>query len=170
MTAYDAMLIVLRLMHILAAITAVGGSIFIRLVLVPSIGVVSEADRASLHEAMRARWSKLVAGSILFLLVSGLTNFVLTIRAHEKLPPLYHALFGVKFILALAVFMLASLLAGKSAAAHKVRRNLKRWVTVNVVLAVLIVAISGGLRIIDKGPKKADPAAGTAPQTSSKSA
>ncbi len=54
--------------------------------------------------------------AILFLLVSGFYNF-LRYEFQYKLPPLYHALFLIKFLLALAIFYIASLLAGRSEAA-----------------------------------------------------
>jgi len=70
------------------------------------------------------------------------------------LPPWYHPLFGVKFLLAMAIFMIASLLSGKTPAADNLRRNLKLWLNVNIVLAVLVVCISGILRTADRIPKQ----------------
>ena len=137
--------LVFRSLHILAAITAVGGTIFARFVVLPSDVVLSEADRAKLHTAMRARWSKIVAASIGFLLVSGLVNVAL-IEATTTAPKeyvWYRPLLGIKFLLALVIFVLASLLSGKTAAAEKLRRNARFWMNVNIALAVTLVCISG---------------------------
>ena len=154
--------VVFRWLHILAAITAVGGTIFARFVVLPSDVVLSETDRAKLHAAMRARWSKIVAASVAFLLISGLVNIGL-IEALTTAPKdyaWYRPLFGIKFILALAIFALASLLSGKTAAAEKLRRNAKFWMNVNILLAVTLVCISGvmskALKI--KKPPKTPPA------------
>src|SRR5687767_608704 len=68
--------ILLRWMHILAAITAVGGTIFARLALVPSLGVLSEDARNKLHEAIRQHWARPVQMAITFLIVSGVINII----------------------------------------------------------------------------------------------
>lgn len=149
--------LVFRWLHILAAITAVGGAIFARLVVFPALDPLPSDDRATLHAAMRARWSKIVAAAIAFLLVSGLYNFMM-IAIQYRLPRWYHPIFGVKFLLALVIFAIASLLAGKSPAAESLRRNAKAWLNLNIVLAVLVVCLSGILRTAEKVPKE-NPAA-----------
>jgi uncharacterized membrane protein len=144
---HPAIEIALRWMHILAAITAVGGAIFMRLALLPAVEKLDDATRRQLHEEVRRRWSKVVAASVLFLLISGIVNIVLTIRNPEiELARYYHPLFGIKFLLAFGVFFLASILSGRSEAAAKFQANARFWLTVNVVLAVTIVCISGVLR------------------------
>jgi uncharacterized membrane protein len=153
MDIYDALALLFRWMHILAAITAVGGTIFARGVLLPSQAVLSPEQREALHAAMRVRWSKIVAACIAFLLISGLYNFVMTVHDYT-LPKWYHPLFGIKFILAMAIFLIASLLTGKTAAAARVRQKASFWMTVNIVLAVAVVCISGVLRTAHKIPKE----------------
>lgn len=137
--------VVFRWLHILAAITAVGGSIFARFVVLPSDSVLSETDRAKMHAAMRARWSKIVAASIGFLLVSGLVNIGLieALTTAPKEYAWYRPLFAIKFVLALAIFAIASLLSGKTAAAEKLRKNARFWLNLNITLAVALVCISG---------------------------
>jgi len=155
-----------RWAHILAAMTAVGGTIFARAVVVPTLDGVPDGQRSELHAAMRRRWSKIVAISIGFLLLSGFYNFFYTVFEY-RVPKWYHMVFGVKFLLALALFMIASLLAGKTTAAQNLRKNLKFWLNVNIVLAVLIVCLSGVLRTADKTPKSA-PAAPVLPAETSR--
>jgi arginine exporter protein ArgO len=85
------------------------------------------------------------------LIVSGVYNFVARIKSPAFDPEykgLYHALFGTKVLLALVIFFLASALTGRSEALAKIRQNAKFWLTVNAVLAVLVVCISGVLRFI----------------------
>ena len=150
--------LVFRWLHILAAMTAVGGAIFARFVVFPVLAPLPSEDRASLHAAMRARWSKIVAAAIAFLLVSGLYNFMM-IAIEYRLPRWYHPLFGARFLLALAIFAIASLLAGKSPASEALRRNAEAWLNLNIVLAVLVVCFSGVLRTAEKVPKEAPTAA-----------
>ena len=107
-----------------------------------------------MHAAMRARWSKIVAGAIGFLLLSGLYNIAM-ISIHYTLPRWYNPLFGVKFLLALVIFMVASLLTGRTAAADKLRaENARFWLNLNIVLAVAVVCISGVLRTAERFYKK----------------
>jgi uncharacterized membrane protein len=134
-----------RWMHILPAIIAVGGSIFMRAALLPAVTGLSDSERPKFHEAVRSRWSKWVAGAILFLLVSGFYNFFYNTRTY-KLPPVYQMLFGVKFLLALGVFALASILSGRSGLAQRLRQTPRPWLNLNVTMAVLVVLISGAMR------------------------
>ncbi len=158
--AIDYLALVLRLMHILAAITAVGGAIFVRFALLPAADALDPSDRQSLREAVRSRWARLIQISILFLLVSGLVNFVMFVRAaktweqdwRDAYNTAYQALFGVKFILALAIFALSSILSGRSALAQKIRENDRFWLNLNLAMALAVVTISGVMRLTHVGP------------------
>jgi uncharacterized membrane protein len=160
----DWLAIVFRWLHILAAITAVGGTIFMRMALVPSVVVLSDDQRKALHEQVRARWVKFVMGAILFLIVSGIYNFLRRLNPpgiERSYIPLYHGLFTLKVALALVIFFLASALTGRAAGLAQFRQNAKLWLSVNLALAVIVVCISGVLRFI---PNKPSPSA--AAQTS----
>ena len=151
----DYIALVSRWLHILAAITAVGGTIFIRMALVPSLGVLPDQAKKDLHEAVRGRWAKFVMAAIGFLLLSGLYNIGM-IEAHKKVAVdermLYRAVFTIKFMLALAIFFVASALVGRSAAFEKIRKNARFWLSFNLVLAIVLVCISGFLRAIRDKP------------------
>lgn len=141
-----------RWMHILAAITAVGGSIFIRLVAFPSLDTLPADQRTTLHATMRARWAKIVAAAIAGLMLSGLYN-VSVISLDYTLPRWYMPLFGVKLMAALGIFLIASLLVGRTPAADELRKHARFWLNLNIALAVLVVCLSGILRTADKSPK-----------------
>ena len=145
-----------RWMHILAAITAVGGTIFMRMALLPSLAVLPDDQRKALHEQVRSRWIKFVMGAILFLLVSGIYNFIVRVSSSgipKAYAGLYHGLFGAKFLLALVIFFVASALLGRSPAFAKIRQNARFWLTLNMVLAILVVCVSGVLRFVPSNPK-----------------
>jgi uncharacterized membrane protein len=152
MTSLDYLSLVLRWLHILSGMTAVGGMIFLRAVLVPSRVVLSENDFRALHNQMRPRWSKIVAIAIGTLLISGLVNFIITVKLYD-LPKWYHPVWGVKFLLAMVIFFISSILAGKTALADKFRQNIRFWLNLNIFLAVAVVCLSGVLRIANKVPK-----------------
>lgn len=160
----DWLSVVFRWLHILPAIIAVGGTIFMRAALVPALGELPDAQRSSLHEAVRSRWSKWVMGAITFLLLSGFFNFF-TLIGKYKLPPAYQMMFGIKFLLALAIFALASLLSGRTGLAQRMRQNARTWLNLNIVLAVLLVCISGVMRNVTMNAplKNPPPPTSTAP-------
>jgi uncharacterized membrane protein len=145
--------VVFRWLHILAAITAVGGAIFMRMALLPAAATLPEKERERLAEEVRSRWAKWVMAAILFLLISGFYNYF---RYHQmyNLPGAYQMLFGIKFLLALAIFFLASVLSGRSEATEFFRSEPRQWLTLNVVLAVALVCISGLLKNMDHGTAK----------------
>jgi uncharacterized membrane protein len=144
--------LVARWLHILAAITAVGGTIFARCVVVPTLDELPADSRAALHAALRRRWSGIVAVAIGFLILSGLYNIGIA-SVHFQLPRWYMPLFVVKFLLAFGIFAIASLLAGTTPAAEQMRRRLRLWLNLNIALAVAVVGISGVLRLAEKVPK-----------------
>ena len=151
----DWLAIFFRWLHMLAAITAVGGTIFMRMALVPSVAVLTDDQRKLLHEQVRSRWVKFVMGAILFLIVSGIYNFLRRLNPpgiDRSYIALYHGLFGLKVLLALLIFFVASALTGRAAALARFRQNAKVWLSVNVALAVLVVCISGVLRFVPTGP------------------
>ncbi len=158
----DILPLISRWLHILAAMAAVGGPMFISLALLPALSTLQEAERKALHEQLRRRWSKVVMAAILLLIVTGLYNFVLFVNAAHGWGPewqagssnlrLYHILFGIKVVLALVVFFLASAITSRSDALAKFRENLKLWMTVNLLLGILIVCIAGQMRMMHAGP------------------
>jgi uncharacterized membrane protein len=156
--------LIARWLHILAAITAVGGTIFARAVVVPTLDELPAEERSRLHAALRARWSIIVAAAIGFLIVSGLYNIGVT-SIRFRLPRWYMPLFGVKFLMALVIFAVASLLAGKTPAADNLRKNARFWLNLNIVLAVCVVCISGVLRTAERIPKQS-PAPAAPPDNS----
>ncbi|MFM7071540.1 MAG: hypothetical protein ACKO38_07075 [Planctomycetota bacterium] len=152
----------LRWVHILTAITLMGGAIFQRFALMPAAAELDDAAHERLKAAVRGHWSKMVMMSAGGLLLSGLVNVGILIANYTLAKP-YHMIFGIKFLLALVVLYIASLLAGRSAAAERARQNARNLLTVNLVLATIVVCLGGYLRIIDRTPKGAAPAVSAAP-------
>ena len=154
--AVDTTLLVLRWMHIFASITLIGGLVYQRFVVLPAVGSLDEGARQSLASALRGPWSKLVMISTLLLLVSGIVNIIVIVKTFKPpdapLPRYYHPIFGVKFLIALAIFFLASMLAGRSEAAERFRRRARMWLNVTILLAVVLVALSNVLRGAHSGP------------------
>ena len=138
--------VISRIVHVLTAIVLVGGSVFTAFVLLPSARHIDEGAHAQLAAAVGSRWKRFVHIGILLFLVTGIYNYTLAIPQHRGDGP-YHALMGIKMLLALGVFFIASALVGRSARLEKFRQRRSTWLTILVLLAATIVAISGYLKI-----------------------
>ncbi|TWT67306.1 hypothetical protein [Allorhodopirellula solitaria] len=135
-----------RIVHIATAITLVGGSVFTLCVLLPSLKTLSDDARTQFAAAINGRWKRFIHGGILLFLVSGFYNYFRAMPDHKG-DGLYHGLLGTKMLIAFAIFFFASVLVGRSAATEGMRANRKKWLSVIVILAAIIVAISGFLKV-----------------------
>jgi hypothetical protein len=138
-----------RILHVGTAIVVVGGTFFIRFVLFPAATQnLSEDVHARLRSAVTGTWKKIVhAGIGLFILTGGINYYRVIAEGKHKGDALYHALLGTKIILALVIFFIASALVGRSPAFEGMRRKAPQWMLVNLLLAAIIIAVSGFLRV-----------------------
>ena len=124
MDGIDFILLITRWLHISAAIVAIGGAFFTRLVLMPAAAsTLDDATHAKLREALRTRWARIVHTCIAILLVTGGFNFVMLALPPKVEPMPYHAIFGVKFLAAMGGFFVASVLGGRGEGTAKIRAN-----------------------------------------------
>jgi len=134
-----------RVLHIVPAMILVGGLYYLRTMVVPAGGEDCYAGR-------RAVWARAVGICMLLLLASGFYNFLGILNAAkeagEKLPPAYHMLFGIKFLLALLVMFIASILAGKTETAERFRGQMGKWLNVAKLAILAIVVLAAILRTL----------------------
>ena len=145
----------LRWLHILSAITLVGGVLYTRFAVLPMLQTLGEEQRESVGAAMRKNWSLLLKISMALLLITGVTNMVLIPKTIEpELKSQYSMMIGMKFLLALPVFYIVSVLNGRSNMAVKFREKSGLWLNLAVFLSVAIVLLAGYLRL--NIPRKSD--------------
>ena len=144
--------LVLRWMHIFGAIILLGGTFFMRFAYVPAVATLTDDVRQTLLPIVRRRWAVWVMIAIAMLLISGLINMVRYPTIYE-LPAYYHALLGIKFLLALVIFYIASKLMGRSQSADRFRESMDFWLNVNLVLAILVVGMAGVMRFAPREEK-----------------
>jgi hypothetical protein len=149
--------LVLRWAHVLSAIALMGGAVFARFALVPTLAELSAEGRRDMHEKLRGQWAKVVHTCVGLLLVTGLTNLVLA--SQYEFSGLfnnksYNITAGVKFLLALPVIAIASMFVGRSALGQKMRENAKFWLSLNLALAVIVVMVGGALKFANRVPKE----------------
>lgn len=149
--------VLMRWIHVGTVIVLVGGSVFKRFVLIPAVADLAESERTALRERVSSAWRKFVGLGIGLILISGLYNYLVVSVPKHWGDGLYHALLGTKMCLALVVFFLASALSGRAKGLESLRRNTKRWLTVMLLLAAVIVAISGFLRVRGQSASRTSP-------------
>lgn len=140
-----------RWLHILSAVILVGGTIFIRLSVIPALNKTESANE--IFESIRTVWSKMVMASVLFLLLSGIVNIYLKAVTYQ-LEVVYLTLLAIKFVLALIVFFLVSLLSGRSERAVKFRSG-TGWYDVTCLAMVALICLAGFMKVSSqKAPRK----------------
>lgn len=136
-----------RWLHVGTVVVLVGGAVFVRFVLTPAASELGEETHERLRGLVMGRWRKVVAVGIGLLLLSGLYNYIIVTTPAHKGDSLYHALLGTKILLALGVFFLASALTGRAEGLKGIRDQSKTWSLVLILLAAVIICISGFLKI-----------------------
>jgi uncharacterized membrane protein len=125
-----------RALHILCAITLLGGAMAWRFAAIPAESALAEETRTKMGNATATRWRPWVLAAVAGLIISGIYNFL-----HKTgLTPVYHAIFGIKILLALHVFA-AAILAARPDNARR-----KRQLTGVVASGIIIVILSAVLR------------------------
>jgi hypothetical protein len=158
------LLLVSRWIHLSAAILAIGGAAFMLLALLPSAkSTLDDEAHQRLREAVRKRWAPWVHTCIALLLITGATNFLILALPPRIKPMPYHAIFGVKFLMALGIFFLATALVGRSPGFATLRENSRTWLGAILLLAAIIVLLSG---LLSQVRLSSQPQNGDAPSVS----
>jgi len=144
-----------RWVHVATAIILVGGSAFFRFIVMPAAATLPDSAHVALREQLLARWRRIVGPGIGLFLISGFYNFIVVAVPQHRGDGLYHGLMGTKILLAFVVFFLISALMGRSPAFEAIRNNSRKWMAITLILSMLIVGISGFLKI--RGAAKVPP-------------
>lgn len=146
--------LVMRWAHIVSAVFTLGGFVFIPFVLLPVVSAqLAESERGSFRDAVMKRWKPFFHPFILLFLLSGFYNYMAVTAPLHQGQALYHALFGIKFLLAIAFFGLAIVATSTMAWSEKMRARSGIWVLL-VLTGLSIVLIAGFLKTM---PAAEDP-------------
>ncbi|QDU57450.1 hypothetical protein [Aeoliella mucimassa] len=152
-----ALLVVIRVLHITCAAAIFGGLVYIHQMVAPLTEGADDPAEA-LYRGRRSAWAKVVMMATAFLILSGFLQYYYNMTGHEDLPPLYHALFGIKFLLAFFVFYVAAGTAGKSALASDMQKNITKWVKLGIAAVLVIFVLAAVMRTFPKVPLAAEAA------------
>lgn len=143
--------VAVRWIHISSVIVLVGGAVFIRLVLMRAAANLPEEAHRSLQKWVLDGWRKFVHPMVGLILLSGIYNLVVRVT---KVEPVWHAIFGLKLLLALYVLFVASALVGRSKALEPLRQRMPLFLAINIAIALLIVLLSNVLKSIPEKGKE----------------
>ena len=96
--------IILRFVHIVSAILAVGGLGFLAFCLLPAAKGADDAARSAILPPAVAKFTKIVWLAIAGLIVSGVINWINFAGTYKAMGPAGNALIGTKVLLALILF------------------------------------------------------------------
>jgi uncharacterized membrane protein len=141
--------VLFRILHVGTAIVLIGGSIFLRFVLMPAASSLPDPEHDALRERLRQRWKLFVHIGVALLLVTGFYNYLVVTQPLHKGSghALYHALIGTKMLLAFVLFFLASVMVGKAKAFERLRAGSRTTLLIMAILALIIVSISGYVKV-----------------------
>jgi uncharacterized membrane protein len=145
----DLLSVSLRILHILAAVAAAGGAIFQIVALHPTLATLGDESRRTLRSQIVDRWRVVVVLAIIVLLVTGLVNFIAYAIPDMKESPhkmLYHGVFGLKFLAALAAFHNAAVLVLPGPRGERYRDHAGFWLKLMVTMFVVIIICGAILR------------------------
>jgi uncharacterized membrane protein len=143
--------VLMRWLHVAAAVVGVGGTVMMRFVLLPILYRLPNGPEVL--QAVRPTFKRLIHSAIGLLLLTGLYNYGMVsipkIRGLKETDPsalvvsAYHPVMGIKILLSLALFAIAFMLLKPVPSIHE---NRKTWLSVNVVLGMLILLLAAFLR------------------------
>ena len=132
----DYLSLVMLALHIICAVTLIGGALVWRFAATPGIQLLDAGTRAKVDNAIAAAWKPAVIGSILGLLITGAYNLM-----HRPVQTKqFHILFGIELLLALHVFAVSYL------AARPDNSRRSRQLTGVVISGIVILIISAAFR------------------------
>lgn len=150
-----------RWTHVGTAIVIVGGGFFLRFVLLPAVANKGDAA-ADIKAEIHQRWKKFVHAGIGLFLLSGFYNYFRLMSGHKG-DTLWHILIGTKILVAFVIFYLLSVLVGRSAKFDAMRQRQDVWLGRVLLLAAVVVGISGYAKV--NLPARPKPPAAAAVET-----
>jgi uncharacterized membrane protein len=136
--------IVMRYLHIVSAILAVGGLSFVAACLTPAMRVLDDGFRAQVAQVVMGRFVKIVWLAIAGLIVSGVYNWIMLAGTYKDLGPKGNALIGTKVLLAVILF---GIIAAEATGWIKPKKP-KGLMILKLHLAAIVILLGSILRAL----------------------
>ena len=152
----EVLVVLSRWLHVISAILAIGGAFFLRVVVPPALAEVEAGSRDATLIRLRKGFKRVVHICLGLLIVTGIFNSTRNFRDYTHLirpPALMHALWGMHILLGLVVMGISTWLLAKP----EPPPNHRKWLTVNLVIMFLVVALASTLKFVrDSATKTKD--------------
>lgn len=149
MTGLQILELILRWLHMFGAAGLLGGMLFMRFGLWPSLASVGAEERSRLFGAAARKFAPWIGIFAACVLLSGIYN-MMTAGKYEFPGKYYNPLVGVKLLLGIAVIGLLSVICGRTANADKLRKNASMWLDLCLIVTIAIVMMGGLLRSAER--------------------
>lgn len=136
--------VVMRYVHVVSAVLAVGGLAFLITCFSPAIRLLEDSLRQSVYKLAHDRFLRVLWIAIGGLTISGVYNWYLNFEAYRKLGPIGNALIGTKVLLAVIMF---TLVIARSAGLIN-PKNPKLLPMINIHLAAIVILLASILRVL----------------------
>jgi uncharacterized membrane protein len=130
-----------RYIHIASAITLMGGMFFAVIAWLPALRMLPGPNQQPISDAIAARFRPWLVAAILGLTVTGFYNYYRHAVRHD-VPPMYHMVFGMKFVLVLHVFAVSYLALGPG------NTKRARQILGVVISGLVIIGLSAWMRVL----------------------
>jgi uncharacterized membrane protein len=140
----DVLVVVSRWLHVICAIVAVGGAVFMRVVVPAGLAEADAASRDSVLRSMRRKFKVIVHAAVTLLILTGIFNSVRNFEDYNLKRGLMHALWGMHMLVGVIVIGMSIYLLAKP----EPPRNHRALLTVNVVLMLLLVGLASTLKVV----------------------
>ncbi len=135
---------IMQWIHLMAGVVGLGGMGFLLLILIPSLGVLGEEQRAKLSQAVAGRFRWASWSAMTLLLITGLYN----IRRYYWEEPWGGAwrFLALKVLLSFLLFAIVLGVSIPFKLFEPLRARRRMWLLVAFILGVVVVLISAYLR------------------------
>jgi uncharacterized membrane protein len=127
--------ILMRYVHVVSAIFAVGGMAFIALCLMPSVRLLEDKLGQTVVEIAARRFQRVLWVSIAGLVVSGVFNWMVSAEAYRALGAVGNALIGTKVLLAMVMFAVAWM-----GSMQRLRPRVVQMINLHLAAVVILLA------------------------------
>ena len=142
---------VMKWIHLASAAVVVGGLVYMRFILIPSLAGVPEETRAPIWNAAYRKTFRWLAYAFGLLILTGLDNIFKARRTLGGLTPDqlrdYWAVFWLKMILVFSGFVVLHLLMVRIPAFRRIREAYQTWIGILLAIVLVILFCSGYLAL-----------------------
>lgn len=138
--------VVMRYLHIVAAIVTVGGMSFVLFCVSPAARLLEESQREAFIKLMHDRFLKVLWIAIALLIISGAYTWLTLNSAYSEIRPWGQALIGTKVLIAAIIFVVVWLRSMNKVG--QTAKGMKRVLMTNIHLAALVILLASTLRYL----------------------